>query len=204
MLRHLPIIGIFGSGAKLTAERAALARDIGILAARLGSHLLAGASHAVTESAAEGFVSIEKRRGVCIGTLPRAVTSAFDRPRVAGDEATLFPNRHIELAIYTTLSPQTTGSDSPERHKVNLISCNAVVALPGSVGTHDELQMAASVNGEAAKKPQERRTILVGPAEEFSRELKSLFQHVPTIAEAESHICRVLSGQGFLVDRLVR
>ena len=187
---------------KITPERAALARDIGALVARLGSHLLTGASYTVTEAAAEGFVSIEKRRGVCIGTLPRAVTSAFDRP--ATDAATTYPNRHMELAIYTTLPLQTKGPDCADRHRVNLIASNAIVALPGSVGTSDELEMAATFNGEANKKPGERRTLLIGPVEEFSNELRSLFVHMPTVADAERHICHVLTTQGFLVDRLTR
>jgi predicted Rossmann-fold nucleotide-binding protein len=202
VLPRLPIIGVFGSGSKITPERTTLARDIGMLVARLGSHLLTGASYAITEAAAEGFVSVQKRRGVCIGTLGRATSSAFDRPRV-GEESTQYANRHVELAIYTTLPPQSHGQDTAERHRVNLISSNAVIALPGSVGTHDELQMAATFDGEGAKKPDERRTILIGPAEEFSRELRQLFVHVPAIADAERHICRVLAMQGFLVERLM-
>jgi predicted Rossmann-fold nucleotide-binding protein len=202
VLPRLPIVGLFGSGTKITPERAALARDIGMLVARLGSHLLTGASYAITESAAEGFVSVKKRRGVCIGTLGRATTAAFDRPRAAA-EATQYPNRHVELVIYTTLPVQSHGEDIAERHRVNLISSNAVIALPGSVGTHDELQMAATFDGESAKKPDERRTILIGPTEEFSRELRHLFAHAPTIADAERHICHVLALQGFLVERLM-
>jgi predicted Rossmann-fold nucleotide-binding protein len=203
VLRRLPIIGLFGSSAKLTAERAALARDIGIMVARLGSHLLTGSNYAITEAAAEGFVSVGKRPGVCIGTLPRAITSAFDRA-ASSESATAYPNRHLELAVYTTLPLQTTTADNPARHRVNLMSSNAIIALPGSVGTRDELEMAAEFGGESDRKPGERRTILIGPAEEFSRELRTLFAHMPTIADAERHICHVLSGQGFLVEKLVQ
>jgi predicted Rossmann-fold nucleotide-binding protein len=200
VLRRLPIIGLFGSGTKITPDRAALARDIGMLVARLNSHLLTGSSYAITEAAAEGFVSVKKRRGVCIGTLPRATSSAFDRASTT-DQATQYPNRFIEVAVFTTLSPQANGQETAQRHWVNLISSNAIIALPGSVGTHDELQAAATFDGESVKSPNERRTVLIGPAEEFSRELRTMFVHTPTIADAERHICRVLSAQGFLVER---
>jgi predicted Rossmann-fold nucleotide-binding protein len=202
VLPRLPIIGLFGSGTKISPERAALARDIGMLVARLGSHLLTGSSYAITEAAAEGFVSVKKRRGVCIGTIGRPTTAAFDRPRASAD-ATQYPNRHVELVVYTTLPPQSHGEDTAERQRVNLISSNVVIALPGSVGTHDELQMAATMDGESAKRPEERRTLLIGPAEEFSRELRNLFAHAPAIADAERHICHVLAQQGFLVERLL-
>lgn len=200
VMRRLPIIGLFGSGSKLTAERAALARDIGIMVARLGADLLTGASFSITESAAEGFVSIRNRRGVCIGTLPRANSNAFERR--SADEATQYPNRHLELAIYTALPADARGPDAAERHRINLFSSNAIIALPGSVGTKDELEMAAKFDGESAKKPEERRTVLIGPAEEFSLELRNLFVHVPTVADAERHICRVLADQGFWVEKL--
>jgi predicted Rossmann-fold nucleotide-binding protein len=201
VLSRLPIIGLFGSGTKLTPERAALARDIGMLVARLGSHLLTGASYAVTEAAADGFMSVKKRRGVCIGTMGRATSTAFDRP--GSQEAVQYPNRFIEMVVYTTLPDASHGQDAPERHWVNIHSSNAVIALPGSVGTHDELQMAATFNGESVKKPDERRTLLIGPAEEFSRELRNLFVHAATIADAERHICHVLAMQGFMVERQV-
>jgi predicted Rossmann-fold nucleotide-binding protein len=201
VLSRLPIIGLFGSGTKLTPERAALARDIGMLVARLGSHLLTGASYAVTEAAADGFMAVKKRRGVCIGTMGRATSTAFDRP--GSQEAVQYPNRFIEMVVYTTLPDASHGQDAPERHWVNIHSSNAVIALPGSVGTHDELQMAATFNGESAKKPDERRTLLIGPAEEFSRELRNLFVHAATIADAERHICHVLAMQGFMVERQV-
>jgi predicted Rossmann-fold nucleotide-binding protein len=202
VLSRLPIIGLFGSGTKLTPERAALARDIGILVARLGSHLLTGASYAVTEAAAEGFMSVKRRRGVLIGTMGRATSTAFDRPGQA-QESVQYPNRFIEMVVYTTLPDASRGQDAPERHLVNIHSSNAVIALPGSVGTHDELQMAATFDGESAKKPDERRTLLIGPAEEFSRELRNLFVHAPNLDDAKRHICHVLAMQGFMVERQV-
>jgi predicted Rossmann-fold nucleotide-binding protein len=203
VLRRLPIIGLFGSGAKITPERAALARDIGILVARLGAHLLTGASFALTEAAADGFVSVERRRGVCIGTLPRDITGAFDKASGGGD-GTAYPNRHIEVAVFTTVPEIDGAPDNAERNRVNVLSSDAIIGLPGSVGARGELQMAATCNGESAKKPEERRTILVGPAEEFALELRSLFVHLPTAADAEAHLCRVLAAHGFLMERLMR
>lgn len=201
MLRRLPIIGLFGSGTKITPERATLARDVGILVARLGAHLLTGASYAVTEAAAEGFVSVKRRRGVCIGSIARDATGAFDKAN-GGDDGTPYPNRYIEVAFFTTV-PEVDGVwNNAERSRVNVLTANAIVALPSTAGTRSELQMAATCNGEAAKKPEERRTVLVGPTEEFPHELRTLFLQLSIAADAEAHICRILAAQGFLMDRL--
>lgn len=202
MLSRLPIIGLFGSGTKITAERAALARDVGVLVARLSAHLLTGASYALTEAAAEGFVSVERRRGVCIGALRRDVAGAFDR--AGGGDGIAYASRHIEVAVLTTMAELDGEKDNAARNRVNVLTANAIIALPGSVGTRDELQMAATCDGESDKKPGERRTILVGPGEEFAHELRNLFVQVPTAADAEVHVCQVLAAQGFLMERLMR
>jgi predicted Rossmann-fold nucleotide-binding protein len=200
VLRRLPIIGLFGSGTKLTAERAALARDIGILVARLGAHLLTGASYAVTEAAAEGFCSVKRRRGVIIGSISRDATGAFDKANGSAD-GTPYPNQFIEVAMFTTVAGGGNGSwDNSQRSRVDVLTSNAVIALPGSTGSRSELQMAATCNGEAAKRPEERRTILVGPAEEFAHELRGLFLHRGSVADCEAHLCHVLAAQGFMVD----
>ena len=203
MLRRLPIIGLFGSGTKITPERAALARDVGLLVARLGAHLLTGASYAVTEAAAEGFVSVKRRRGVCIGSIARDATGTFDKAN-AGDDGTPYPNRYIEVAVFTTVPAIDGVLNNTERARVDVLTANAIVALPGSVGGRGELQTAATCNGDAAKQPGERRTVLVGPTEEFPHELRNLFVQLATAADAEAHLCRVLVAQGFHMDRLVR
>jgi len=200
VLRRLPIIGLFGSGTNITPERAALARDVGILIARLGAHLLTGASYAITEAAAEGFASVKRRRGVCIGAIARDRTGAFDKAN-GGKDGTPYPNRYVELALFTTVADVEKAQDDATRNQLNVLTANAIVALPGSVGTRSELQTAASCNGEAAKPPAERRTVLVGPAEEFSRELREMFVQTPNASAAEAHVCHVLSSQGFLVEK---
>jgi predicted Rossmann-fold nucleotide-binding protein len=201
VLRRLPIIGLFGSGTKLTPERAALARDVGILVARLGAHLLTGASYAVTEAAAEGFTSVARRRGVCIGAIARDATGAFDKAN-SGSDGTPYPNRYVELAVFTTVPNVEKAQECTTRNQLNVLTSNAIIALPGSVGTRNELQAAATCNGEAAKSPAERRTVLVGPAEEFSHELRELFVQMPNVGAAEAHVCHVLSAQGFMVEKL--
>ena len=201
VLRRLPIIGLFGSGTNLSPERTALAHDVGVLIARLGAHLLTGASYAVTEAAAEGFVSVKRRRGICIGAIARDRTGAFDKAN-SGKDGTPYPNRYVELALFTTVPDVEKAADDNGRNELNVLTANAIIALPGSAGTRRELEVAASCNGEAAKSPGERRTVLVGPAEEFSHELRALFVQMPTIGTAEAHVCHVLSGQGFVVEKL--
>ncbi len=201
MLRRLPIIGLFGSGTKLTPERAALARDVGLLVARLGAHLLTGSSYAVTEAAAEGFMSVKRRRGVCIGAIARDPTGTFDKAN-GGADGTPYPNRYVELALFTTVPDVEKAQDNATRNRLNVLTSNAIIALPGTVGTRSELHMAATCFGEAARPPAERRTVLVGPAEEFSHELRALFVQMTTASAAEAHVCHVLSEQGFLVEKV--
>ena len=85
----------------------------------------------------------------------------------------------------------------PARNHINVFTAHAVVALPGGVGTHNELAMAATYCGEPDRSREQRRTILIGPAEEFTPEHRALFVHATSIAAAESHLCRILRAAGF-------
>ncbi len=201
MLRCLPIIGLFGSGAKLTPERATLAHDVGVLVARLGAHLLTGASYAVTEAAAEGFTSVKRRRGVCIGTVARDTAGAFDKAN-GGADGTPYPNRYIELAMITTVPDVEKAQDDAGRNRLNVLTSNVIIALPGTTGTRNELLTAATCDGDGIRSPANRRTILVGPSEDFPHELRELFLQVPNAEAAEALVCHLLSQRGFLVEKL--
>ncbi|MBM3529219.1 MAG: hypothetical protein FJX62_14110 [Alphaproteobacteria bacterium] len=195
MVRKLPIVAVFGAGTALADERAGFARDVGRMVAALGAHLLTGAGFGVMAAAAEGFVSVAGRAGLSIGIVPRAPQGAFDEPNHdAGGQA--YPNPFVEIAVHTPLPPRVGDwHRDPARNHVNVLTADAIVALPGGPGTHNELDMAAEYRGERDKPAAERRTILVGPAAEFSAEHRRMYLHTETLADAERHLRRILTAR---------
>src|SRR5919198_1044988 len=105
MLRKLPIVGIFGQGSPIAAERAELARAVGAMVARLGAHLLTGGGYGVMAAAAEGFTAVEPRAGRSIGIVPRSQNGTFETPN-RDPEGRLYPNPFVEIAIMTPLPPR--------------------------------------------------------------------------------------------------
>jgi predicted Rossmann-fold nucleotide-binding protein len=199
MLQRLPIVAVLGDGSAVSPDRAALATKIGTMVAGLGAHLLTGAGFGVMAAAAEGFVGTTGRRGLSIGIVPRDPAGAMDAPN-RSDTGTLYPNPFIEIAIFTPLPPRVEDwTRTPSRNHINILTANAIVALPGRNGTRNELEMALAYRGEAAKRREERRTVLVGPAEEFPLDLRDAFVHAATVKEVERHVVKVLAAGGFVV-----
>ncbi len=123
-----------GSG---TERHEAFAIPLGILLARLEVHLLTGGGLGVMEAVSQGFVSVEKRAGVCIGVLPGQVEEE-------GCGAPLgYPNPHIEVPIRTHFPGRgEEGVRLHSRNSVNIASADAVVVLPGGSGTASEARLA--------------------------------------------------------------
>lgn len=200
MLRKLPIIGVFGSGSPVDAERVRFAYAVGAMVARQGSHLLTGAGYGVMAAVAEGFVSATGRIGLSIGVVPRQPNGPFDQPNHDLDGRT-YPNPFIEIAIRTPLPPRVEDWRAlPARNHVNVLTADVILALPGGVGTHNELDMAAEYRDERSRPRNERRTILAGPVEEFEPRHRDFFIHAASLAEAERQLRRVLSLRGFALD----
>jgi uncharacterized protein (TIGR00725 family) len=197
MLRRLPIVGVFGQGTPLPAERAALARETGAMIARLGCHLLTGGGFGVMAAAAEGFTSVAERSGLSIGIVPRLPEGGFDEPN-RDAEGHPYPNDFTEIVIRTPLPPRVIDWDlSPSRNHVNVLTADAIAVLPGGVGTANELDMAALYRGEDAMTPQQRKPILFGPVEEFSGAHRAAFLHAASFAELRAHLARILAQRGF-------
>jgi predicted Rossmann-fold nucleotide-binding protein len=197
MLRKLPIVAVLGQGSPLSAERARLAREAGAAVARLGAHLLTGGGYGVMQATAEGFVAVDERPGFSIGVVPRDPNGALDS--VNRDETGRpYPNASVEIAIFTPLPPRAADwRAAPTRNHVNVLSADVFLVLPGNAGTKNELDMAAHYRGEADRAPTERRTVLIGPVEEFTAEHRKLFVHAAGVAEAEKHLRRILAARGF-------
>lgn len=131
MLR-LPIVGVMGSS-QLAWEDYAV--PLGRWLAKQPVHLLTGGGAGVMTSVSQAFVAVAPRQGLAIGCLP---TEARDGQFVlrAG-----YPNPFIEIPIVTPLNinGKTTGVN---RNHVNILTADIVVALPGNVGTLNEVELA--------------------------------------------------------------
>jgi len=127
-------VGVVGSG---TDEHDALARPIGELLAQLGVNLLTGGGRGVMTAVSRAFVRHPRERGISIGVIPCA-SLADRRTSRAG-----YPNAFVELAIRTHLPLSgDEGTGDLSRNHINVLSCDALVALPGGPGTASEVSLA--------------------------------------------------------------
>lgn len=131
MLR-LPIVGVMGSS-QLAWEDYAV--PLGRWLAKQPVHLLTGGGAGVMTSVSQAFVAVTPRQGLAIGCLP---TEARDGQFVlrAG-----YPNPFIEIPIVTPLNinGKTAGVN---RNFVNILTADIVIALPGNVGTLNEVELS--------------------------------------------------------------
>jgi predicted Rossmann-fold nucleotide-binding protein len=132
------VVAVIGSGT--TADPDA-SRQVGRLVAELGCDLLTGAGGGTMEAVAGAFCERRDELGsaaLSIGIVPG---------EVAGDGAYAtkpgYPNPWVELAIYTHLPLSGhAGTDPLSRNHINVLSADAVVALPGGPGTRAEIELA--------------------------------------------------------------
>jgi uncharacterized protein (TIGR00725 family) len=130
-LRRLPVVGVIGSGDEAHAERA---EPLGRWLAREGVHLLTGGGGGVMAAVSRAFCSMPARQGISIGVLPGDA---------GGTAPAGYPNPWIELAIRTHLPLRgARGGEALSRNHVNVLSADAVVALPGGGGTASEVALA--------------------------------------------------------------
>ena len=128
-----PIVGVMGSSVEPCAERA---REVGRWIAAQGYHLLTGGGAGVMGAVTEAFAAVEGRAGAALGVVPC----------VAGDPAATplpgYPNRWVELPIFTHLDTGA-GADVPSsRNHINVLSSTVIIFLPGSVGTASEARLS--------------------------------------------------------------
>lgn len=85
-------------------------------------------------SVSRAFAESGERRGLVIGVLPGG---AEGRPRPG------YPNPWVEIAIATHLPLSGPEGEQPlSRNHINILSADAVVALPGGAGTLSEVRLA--------------------------------------------------------------
>jgi uncharacterized protein (TIGR00725 family) len=127
-------VGVMGSGSE---AHEALARPVGELLARLEVNLLTGAGRGVMTSVSRAYVEARQGRGVSIGIVPCESLEIRHRPRSGS------PNPYVELPIHTHLPASgNEGRDDLSRNHINILTSDAVIALPGSEGTASEVDLA--------------------------------------------------------------
>lgn len=135
---HSPIsnvtFGVMGSGSD---EHPDLAEPIGELIAALDCNLLTGAGRGVMKAVSRAYARCRRARGICIGIVPCADMDRRDSP------ADGYPNEFVELPIFTHL-PFSGGQGEHDlsRNHINILSSDAIVALPGGDGTASEVNLA--------------------------------------------------------------
>ncbi|MCX6543884.1 MAG: molybdenum cofactor carrier protein [Acidobacteria bacterium] len=126
-------VGVMGSSRN---PHDSLAGEIGRLLADLQVNLLTGGGGGVMEAVSRAFVQARRGRGVCIGIIPCSEADP-------GTPKEGYPNEFIELPIFTHLPlGGERGQDSLSRNHINVLSCAAIVVLPGSKGTLAEASLA--------------------------------------------------------------
>jgi len=130
---RLPIVGVMGSGTEPHAQRSIA---LGGALARLGVHLLTGGGGGAMGEVTRAFCETPGRRGLAIGVLP---ASSLDQAAAPPG----YPNPWVEIPISTHLPHSgTRGHEQGSRNHINILSSDAVVALPGSAGTAGEVALA--------------------------------------------------------------
>lgn len=152
MIKRLPIIGVMGSHEDAWED---YAEQVGELIARRGYNLITGAGAGVMTAVAKAFTAVEHRNGVAIGVLP-----AVDYRGQKLDKED-YPNPYIEIPMITPLSQQAQKDVMPySRNLVNVMTAQALICLPGSHGTQNEVSLGLMYN-----KP----LVMFGPDEAFAK-----------------------------------
>jgi len=174
LARHT--VGVFGSG---TSGHDEYADPVGVLLAESGVNLLTGGGRGVMTAVSRAFTQFAGPRGLCIGIIPCAGENDRVTPKAG------YPNEFVELAIYTHLprsGPQ--GTDDLSRNHINVLSSNAIIALPGGAGTAAEVTLAIRY-----RKP----VIVYSPDVRLAREFPQNVSRVGTIEEVRQFLASCLA-----------
>lgn len=170
-VRRRPMVGVMGSGTLPHEEEAG---PVGRLLAGLGVDILTGGGGGVMEAVARSAAQTPGRQGKIVGVLP---AHSLEEPAAAPQG---YPNAYVEIVIRTHLPLRAgRGTDTLCRNHINILSSDAVIALPGGEGTASEIKLA-----HWYAKP------IIG----FARDL-SVFSAAPQDMERTSDIADV---EGFL------
>ena len=127
-------IGVMGSGSEDHEDDA---RVVGEVLAEAGVNLLTGGGPGAMRAVCRAYTGHPRRRGICIGIIPCASEQDRTTPKPG------YPNEFVDLAIYTHLPfSGRQGTHDLSRNHINVLTCDAIIALPGGDGTASEIQLA--------------------------------------------------------------
>lgn len=145
-----PIVGVMGSHENAWEK---YATPIGELLAKRGYNMLTGCGEGVMMSASKAFFEYPDRDGVIMGIRPAV---DYRGEQLCKEE---FPNEYIDIPIITPLSAKAQNDAMPfSRNLVNVMTSKALIILPGSHGTRNEVSL-----GLMYDKP----LMLFGPGDAF-------------------------------------
>ena len=142
--RRRRVVTVIGSGTEADGDCA----GVGRLVATLGFDLLTGGGRGVMEAVSRAFYETSPRSGLVIAVVPGEIRPLprLEVRRPGPVEYHLppgYPNQWVELAIYTHLPDSgTEGTLRSSRNHINVLSADAIVALPGRAGTEAEIWLA--------------------------------------------------------------
>ena len=175
-----PVVAVIGSGRTADPH----SEEIGRLVATLGMDLLTGGGRGVMEAVSRAFFETSSRNGIVIGVIPASVEplAAIERR----DETPVdyrppagYPNPWVELAIYTHLPDSgREGTLRSSRNHINVLSADAIVALPGEEGTQSEMWLAVRYGVPIVAYGAHVNGVLFGIA------------HVPSLADVRDFLVR--------------
>ena len=134
-ITRLSIVGVMGSGSD---EHIGLAEQLGELLAELNVHLLTGGGQGVMLAVSRAFIQSERKgTGVTIGVLPCQENDPLCHSKRG------YPNPFVQVAIPTHLPLSgNRGTEPLSRNHINVLASDAIVALPGGLGTTSETLLA--------------------------------------------------------------
>jgi uncharacterized protein (TIGR00725 family) len=110
--------------------------QLGRWLAEEGVHLLTGGGGGVMAAVSRAFHETAGRKGLVIGVIPCAEDDPA-RPKRG------YPNDWVEVPILTHLPHSgTRGTEPTSRNHINVLTADALIALPGGAGTESEIALA--------------------------------------------------------------
>jgi uncharacterized protein (TIGR00725 family) len=177
------VVAVVGDGANPYREKSRL---VGEWIAQSGYHLLTGGGGGVMAAVTESFVESYGREGIAVGIIPGSVRTQNGRTEYQ-TKGSAYPNYSVEIAVFTHLPGEDPEGERSRNH-INVLSADLVVALPGGVGTHAEIQLAKRYGKPAVLFLSDEETILGKTIRDLAAEGFEVVNDFPTLMTKANRI----------------